>query len=229
VNTYGTTKSGRTGRECAAAFGFAITLAVILAPLAAHADGGVVRAMETRGAFVITIFSPPEVSSGLPADVTVMVQRRDTGEVLTDAAVELGFVPPAGASLGPNEAICSPANNSPSPTAIGAPGRPASIRATRAQAANKLLYAASVVFPAVGDWQLRVTVREGSEEVGVTCVLPVETAPRRLQSLWPLLALPPFAIALFTMNQWLRRRTATTIRVELGRGSPAAGSPASST
>ena len=214
MNTNGNTKSWRTGRECAAAFGIAITLAVILAPLAAHADGGVVRAKETRGAFVITIFSPPEVSIGLPADVTVMVQRRDTGEVMTDATVELNFFAPTSASPGPTDVICSPANNGRSPTATGAPGRPASIRATRAQAANKLLYAASLAFPAVGDWQLRITVREGSDETSVTCVLPVEMPPRLPQALWPLLALPPFAIALFSMNQWLRRRAAATVCAE---------------
>ena len=35
-------------------------------------------------------------------------------------------------------------------------------------------------------------------------VLPV-TSPSRLAAVWPSLALPPFAVALFACNQWLRK------------------------
>jgi hypothetical protein len=196
------TKPSRTGGEPAAAFGFAFTLAVILAPFVANADGGAVRTKETQGAFVITIFSPSRISRDLPADVTVLVQRPDTGEIVMDAAVELSFVPPAGESLSANGVFCGPVNN----TFLPAPGRPASIRVTRPQAGNQLLYGATVVLRAVGDWQLRATVRRGREEALVTCALPVGMPARGLRGLWTYLAFPPVVIALFGLNQRLRTR-----------------------
>lgn len=200
------TKPSGTGRKCAATFNFfTITLAVILAPLVAHADGGVVRVKETRGAFVITIFSPPELAFSVPVNVTVMVQRRETGEVVTDATVDLRFVPPAGANLNSNEPICGPADN---PLSRPLPGQAASFRAMRALNANKFLYGASVVLRAVGNWQLLATIREGGEEDSLTCTLPVTAAPRWLARLWRCLALPPVVIALFALNQCLRRKTA---------------------
>jgi hypothetical protein len=211
VNVNGTTKSWRSGRECAAPFNFfAITLAAILAPLVAHADGGVVRAKETRGAFVITIFSPPELARSFPADVTVMVQRRETGEVVTDAVVDLSFVPPAGANLGPNDPICRQANN---PSSLPPPGQAAFFRAMCAHDANRFLYGTSVILRAVGDWQLHATIRQGGEEGSLTCNLPVTTPPPWPARLWPCMALPPVVIALFALNQWLRRRMATPGRI----------------
>jgi hypothetical protein len=162
---------------------FAIMLAMILCPSLAKADGGVMRMTETQEPFIITIFTPPEISRNLPAEVTVMVQKRDTGEVVMDAEVNLSFVLPVGATI-------------------------KSIRATRTGPANKLFYGTSAVFPSVGDWQARVSVRQGGASAVVTCVLPVGMPPRRLAGLWPYLALPPVVIALFVVNQWLRRRPA---------------------
>src|SRR5678816_2709390 len=77
--------------------GLALGLALILSPLGVKADGLVVRTKQTQGPFIVTIFTPPEASRDLPTDVTLMIQRRDSGEVVMDAAVDLMFVPPAGA------------------------------------------------------------------------------------------------------------------------------------
>jgi hypothetical protein len=202
----------KTGREHDALFGLALGLAVILFPLGAKADGLVVRTKQIQGPFIITIFTSPEVSRDFPTEVTVMTQRRASGEVVMDAAVDLSFLPPAGEKLSPNDALC-PTHNLPSPESTGEPGQPASIRAPRAQAANRLLYGTFVVLRAAGDWQLRATIRQGGEEASVTCNLPVGMPPSRLRGLWPYLALPPVAIFLFAMNQWLRRRNAKAVRV----------------
>jgi hypothetical protein len=181
---------------------FAVMLAWSLFPSLATADSGIIRAQESQGPFAITIFTPAEVSRGLPTDITVMVQRHDSGEVVMDAGVELGLVPPAGASFNPNEHICGPGNGVP----VGLRGDSTAFVATHAQAANKLLYGASVVFPGAGNWQLCATVRRGSEAASARCVLPVSAPPSRLAAVWPCLALPPVAIALFACNQWLRNR-----------------------
>jgi hypothetical protein len=173
-----------------------------LFPFLANADSAVVRAQESQGTFTITIFTPAEVSRHLPADVTVMVQSRDSGEVVMDADVELGFAPPAGVSFNSNDLVCGPRNTVP----VSLRGQSIAFVATHAQAANKLLYGASVVFPGAGNWQLRATVRRGSEAANASCILPVNAPPSRLVSVWPCLALPPLAIALFACNQWLRHR-----------------------
>lgn len=180
---------------------YAFVLTMLL-PAVALADGGVVRARQTQGKFIVTIFTPPESSTAGPTEVTVMVQRSDTEEVVMDAAVDLSFLPPAGASIQPDKEPCG------GPGMINLPAGPApSVRATRAQAANKLLYGASVVLPAVGDWQLRALVREGNDQVTITCNIPIGAPARRIAVLWPVLALPPLAIALFAINQWIRTRT----------------------
>jgi hypothetical protein len=204
----------RTGRKHDALFGLALGLALILSPSGAKADGLVVRMKQTQGPFIVTIFTPPEASRDLPTEVTVMIQRRDSGEVVMDAAVELRFVPPAGAKLSPNDVLCGPTQNLPSPESTATAGQRASIRAPRDQAANKLFYGIPVVFRAAGNWQLQATIRQGGEEASVACTLPVGI-PHRLRGLWPYLALPPVAIALFAMNQWLRRRTAKDVWVRV--------------
>jgi hypothetical protein len=206
----------RTGREHDAWWGLALGLAVILSPVAAKADGLPVRTKQTQGPFIITVFAPPEASRDLPSDVMVMIQRRDSGEVVMDAAVDLSFVPPAGAKPKPNDVLCGPTQNLPSPKPTGAPHRPASIRAPRAQVANKLFYGTSVVLRAAGLWQLRVTIRQGGEDASVTCTLPVGIRSHRLRGLWPYLALPPAVIVLFAMNQWLRRRSAYAVHYPSG-------------
>ena len=192
-------EKGRAGRTMHC---FAVMLMASLFPFLANADSAAVRARESQGPFTITIFTPAEVSRGLPSDITVMVQSRDSGEVVMDAAVELGFVPPVGASLNAMDLVCCSGNGVPA----GLPGHATALVATHAQAANKLLYGSSVVFPGAGNWQLRATVRHGSEAANAICVLPVSTPPSRLAAVWPCLALPPLAIALFACNQWLRSR-----------------------
>jgi hypothetical protein len=196
------------GQKLATSLGIVLIWATILSPSVAKADGGMVRTREAQGTFIVTIFTSPEVSRDLFVEVTVMVQRRETDEAVMDAAVDLSFVPPTGVILSANDVLCGSTNNMASPEPTDAPGQPTAIRATRGRAANKLFYGATVVLRAVGDWQLRALVRQGSETASVTCTLPVGMAPRRLTGLWPYLALPPFAIVLFALNQWLRGRPA---------------------
>jgi len=203
----GKTKLLRGGHQCFASFGFVILLATLMAaPFVAKADGGIILTKETQGPFVITIFAPAEISRGLPADLTLMVQRRDTDEIVMDAAVDLTFVPPVGLRTKLNESICGPRNSS-----MDSPGQSFQVRATRSQAANKLLYGASVLFPVTGDWQMQAVVRQGGEVASVACALAVGMPSRRVAGLWPYLALPAFVIVLFGMNLWLRLQSARVL------------------
>src|SRR5438094_3035381 len=81
-----------------------------LPPFSAKADGGVVRIREAQGPFVVTIFTAAEVLAGAPTEVATMIQQRETGRVLTDAAVDLSFTPPPGASIRPGELLCAPSS-----------------------------------------------------------------------------------------------------------------------
>ncbi len=183
-------------------FCFGMMFVANLVPVLADADGVVVRARETQGPFTITLFTPNEVSRRFPADLTVMVQSRDSGEVVMDAEVELGLVPPTGAIFNPNDLVCGPGNGVP----VSLRGQSRALAATHAQAANKLLYGASVMFPSAGNWQLLATVRRGSEVANASYTFPVNAPPSRLVAVWGCLALPPLAIGLFACNQWLRSR-----------------------
>src|SRR5215831_18890349 len=89
---------------------FAVMFSTSLFPFLATADSGIIRTQENQGPFTITIFTPAEVSRGLPADITVMVQSRDSGEAVMDADVELGFVPPVRARFKPNDLVCGLGN-----------------------------------------------------------------------------------------------------------------------
>lgn len=160
-----------------------LAFVVLLLPASAPGDGGTVRLLERSGPFVITVFSAPEpVRVGL-ADVSVLVQDRAAGTPVLDARVALRAVPPSG--------VQAPAVR---------------LQATRDQATNKLLYAASFAPGEPGAWDLQVTVQRGPDVAEVRCTLPVARARRGLASIWPYLALPPAVIALYALHAALARR-----------------------
>src|SRR5262252_6064055 len=104
------TASAEKGRAGQIIHYFAVVLSASLFPFLATADSGIIRTQENQGPFTITIFTPAEVSRGLPADITVMVQSRDSGEAVMDADVKLGFAPPVGSSFNPNDLVCGTGN-----------------------------------------------------------------------------------------------------------------------
>lgn len=179
---------------------FLTALAVMLAPCVARGDGGIIQLHETRGPFLVTVFISPEAVSGGLTDVSVLVQAKKNGGVVLNADVSLSLIPPDGVTTSELDPFCGPALQS----ANGTP-HSATVRATREQASNKLLYAAVVKLGAPGNWPLQVAVSRGSDRASFDCVLPVTTTSARLSGLWPCLAFPPIAIALFALNQKLRK------------------------
>ncbi len=172
----------------------------------ARADGGVIRLREAKGPFLVTIFTAAEpVQDGL-CDVSVLVQRRDTGDAILDAAVELAFKAPAASAAEPVGQLCGASGE----WLLGRSSTPSQAQLTvpafRKLASNKLLYAAPVRFGTAGNWQLEALIIRRSDAVRFACGISVGPPPRRLISLAPYLALPPLFIALFALNQCLRRR-----------------------
>ncbi len=171
----------------------------------AHADGGIMRLRQVQGPFVITIFTTPEPVPHRAVDVSVLVQRRDSNDVILDASVDLLLTPPPTAAVKPTEPICGPSGvGFLSPESAGH-NAPFSTPAARAQSSNKLMYAAAIEFGTPGDWTLDATVKSNGASERFSCRIPVGPTPRQLAGLLPYLLLTPMAIALFALNQCLRK------------------------
>jgi hypothetical protein len=144
----------------------------------AAADGGLVRISQPAGPFVVTVFSAPTPLRAGPVDLSVLVQEPGGAAVL-DAEVRL---------------ILERRGERPTPIELAA---------TRAQATNKLLYAAPFELPAAGTWQVEVTVARGADRA--TVAFAVDAAPPLppWRAYWPYFALPAVGAALLALREWL--------------------------
>ena len=132
------------------------------------------------GAFLVTVFVAPEPARAGPIDTSVLVQDRQTGVVILDAKVDLAV------------------------RRVGGGDPEVLTRATREQSTNKVLQSGRIDLPTAGSWALRVFVSRGARRIGVRDDrFPVSPAAPRLAAFWPLLLLPPFAVALFALHQAL--------------------------
>jgi hypothetical protein len=160
----------------------ALMLNVMLAPIGAHADGGVVHLREASGPFLVTVFAAPEIPRVGLIDMSVLVQDRRTGTVILDTIVNLELQPMA--------------NTNPS----------FAIRATLGKAKNKLLQTVTINVLTTGWWAVKIRVRgDREEEVVLDTKLLIRRQAPRLSTLWPVLILPPVAIGVFALHQTLRR------------------------
>jgi hypothetical protein len=182
-------------------------LLTALAPRFARGDGGIIRLRQVQGPFSVTVFTSPEASRVGLADVSVLVQRRETGAVVLDADVGLTLNPPKDAAMKQSGPLCGLPWTMAAVHHPDVAPHPMTVRATREQASNRLLYAAPVGLNAAGDWRVHVLVSRGADTASFDCVLPVALASSDLAGLWPLLALVPIVIIAFAINQWLRRHS----------------------
>ena len=179
-----------------------LTAVIVFMPCFAEGHSlGIVRLRDAQGPFVVTVFTSPELVSGRAADVSVLIQRRDSNEAVLDAIVSFVLTPPHGLIPKRGDPIC------------GRPGMvatlepedvPTTILARREQSTNKLLYTAPINFPLTGPWGLAALVRHGADSAKFTCEIPVDSPARPLAGLVPFLALPLLLVTLFAINQWLR-------------------------
>jgi hypothetical protein len=184
-------------------FCIATALLVLFVPRFAKGDGGIIRLREVQGPFSITVFSSPEAASGGLTDVSALIQERESGKVILDADVRLAVIPPDGAALNQSDKFCA----APATGTRQGLNSPASVRATREQASNKLLYSAPVELNVPGNWKLHVIVSRGTDTARFDCLLPVALSSGKLIGLLPYLLLPPLVVAAFALNQWLRRQS----------------------
>jgi hypothetical protein len=162
---------------------------------------GIVRLWDAQGPFVITVFTSPELVSGRAADVSVLIQKRNSNEAVLDAMVSFVLTPPTGSILKHTEPICGQAGLAPT---MGSQEGQTAILARREQSPTKLFYTARANFPLTGPWELDGVVRRGADSAKFTCEIPVGSPARPIAGLVPFLALPPLFVTLFAINQWLR-------------------------
>jgi hypothetical protein len=175
------------------------------APRLAKGDGGIIRLREAQGPFSVTVFSSPESASGGLADVSALIQERETGKVVLDADVSFTLSPPDGSAPSQSDEFCG---SSKALTRLpDEMNNHSTVRATREQASNKLLYAAPLELNAPGDWKLHVVVSRGTDTARFDCRLPVTLSSGKLTELWPYLSLPPLVVIAFALNQWLGRES----------------------
>jgi FixH len=156
---------------------FVSTLAWVYPALA---DGGVVQMQRSAGPFVITVFTAPAPLRAGPAEISIMVQDSSNHNPVLDAEVTVRLYREG------KEAV--------------------EVEAARGGSKSKLLYAALLSLPEEGRWEIEVIVVRNSEEARISGAIVV--APQRsfLLTYWWTLALPPVAIGLFIINQWLKRK-----------------------
>lgn len=145
------------------------------------ADGGSVQLQNIAGPFSVTLFTDPTPLRTGPADFSVMIQNRKTQEPLLDAYVRLSLRVGSGSTV--------------------------NVKLTREQAKNKLLYAATINLPSSGSWQVEVDVTRGSDFASTSGDITVLPSKSPLLAYLGYFLIPPVAIALFVLHQWLKNRS----------------------
>lgn len=153
--------------------------ALLMLSSMAQADGGFVELHREVGPFVVTVFTSPGPLRAGPVDISVLVQDRKNGRPVLDAGVVVQLHKEGGVILVE--------------------------RATRELAQNKLLYSALMNLPASGQWELEVTIRQGTEAARIFGQVSATASTPFLLSYWRSLSLPPIIVAVFALNQWLKR------------------------
>ena len=165
-------------------------LLIAVAWFEAQADGGAVQFEKTAGPFIITVFTTPTPLRAGPADISLMIQSRENRQPVLDcqALVELN-----------KEGAMSIRSE-----------------ATHEAAQNKLLYAAQVNVPEPGTWEIEAAIKHGDDSIDVAGEIIVASSKPVLLVYWRSLVLPPLFISLFTLNQWLKRRSSGALHRRSG-------------
>jgi len=170
----------RTGRTLAL-----VGLLLLGQTTALRGDGGTVRLAERCGAYQVTVFTQPTPWRAGPVDVSILVQDAATGQPMSDAQVSVRL------------------------TKAETPAHDIRRPATRADATNKLLYAALFDLPEPGWWRIEVVIEGRSGTVSRAFDLEATAANPAWWDLIFWIAAPVVPIVLFTVHQVLvRRRTA---------------------
>lgn len=148
---------------------------LIVLPAVAKADAGAMRASRRQGKLRLTVFSDPSPLRVGLADVSLLVQNVETGELL---------YPPAVIEL----------------SRVGQTSSPVRYHATRAMATNKLFQAAQFNLPQAGLWTAAVTIDGPSGKIQTDFDLDVAEELPQWRSLWLWYCWPFGVVVLFALG-----------------------------
>jgi hypothetical protein len=137
-------------------------------------DDQALRLWKQSGPFSIAVFAPTGDLQAGPTSFGILVQDRNTQEVLLDSTVDLSARPAV---------------------AVRAPTSP--VRATSENSENKLLQAAELDLPAAGDWTVNIALSRNAESADLSLPLRVVKRESGLGDLWPYFLFPGFGMILF--------------------------------
>lgn len=173
-----------------AVHGLAITLGLTAGlgpPREVRADGGSVVHVEKVPGATITLFAPPYPTTTGPLDLSFLVQRAPSGDVIEEAQLAV---------------VCQRANGA---NRVSAP-------ISREQATNKLLQATLLDFPAAGTWNVAVTVSFDGRVVEFE--FPFQVADAATESVWFRATVIPLAGVIGFL---IHRRLKSRLRASLMR------------
>ncbi len=179
--------SGKAAEAVSFALLFAIVGLVFAGLLAAGSgddDSQVLRLQESSGPFAIAVFAPAGDLGAGRSQFNVLVQDRDTRELLLDTTVD----------------VTAHASGEPQPAAAAA-------RASHEDSENKLMQTAMLDFPAAGDWILNVAVRQNLNVADLSLPLHVVKPETELEFPWSYLLVLAIALLLvlaFALRHWPR-------------------------
>lgn len=153
-------------------------IAIALAGVA-RSDGGAMLCSDRASRLRITLFAAPIPLTAGTANLSVMIQRAD-GTPILGAKVTLEMLAPDAR----RRIVAHP---------------------VRANAADRLLYAAQVDFPSAGAWSIHALVETDGATAAIDCPLPIDPASR-LRALWWSLVPVPAVLIIFALHQMLAYR-----------------------
>ncbi len=159
-----------------------------LASRSSDDDDQALRLSETSGPFAVAVFALPGDLDAGPTEFSVLVQDRDTMQVLQDATVEL-------------RAQQEGSSQTTEP-----------VRASAKDSENKLLQNADVDLPAEGIWKLSVRVQRGADSANLSLPLRVVKPAEGFTIHWPYVVLAIFA-AILGLASWRRHHVASRVQL----------------
>jgi hypothetical protein len=158
-----------------------LLLLTLLARSALFGDGGTLQLRGETPDLVVTVFTSPAPLTAGPADVSVLLQKRETSEPILDAEVSIVM-----------RTLAS--------------GSEIRVQATREQAQNKLLYAAPLTLGESGTWRIEVNILRFGVKSQINGTIWAAPNQQKLETYWSYLAFPPLTVLLFIVREWLVRR-----------------------
>lgn len=159
---------------------WAVLAGVLLAQAPAFADAGRLQGSGQSGPFVLSLYTAPIPLRAGAVEVSTLVTDAENGEPVLDARVQVRL------------------------HREGGPALPFAVAASRG--GDGLRYFAAPALQEPGRWSIRVEVSSPLGTGSLERTVAVKESAPFYVSLWPVLAFPPLAIALFVLHQRLRAR-----------------------